>query len=261
MIKILAMMLCILVTAPLALAGDKLHVIMVADTFDRSIGDGITANVARMHGFLDLVKAANIDVHEVDVLGMDFSCHGILEAASALDVKNTDAVLFYYSGHGFRRTSTQTKFPEFYCMRSFNDQPLELPQVVKALRLKGPRLLIAVADACNKGLPPSAGIESIPLPFPKDSKNALRHLFLDYEGTIVLSGAIPGEFSWYLNSGDDAGGYFTRQMLGSISAAITTDPRRPRWDSIILKSIQQMQIPTSPPATQDPQEASDFKEH
>src|SRR5262245_37623733 len=116
MIKRTCIALALILLAPLAQAKPQLHVIIAADTTDKSIGDGIRANVERMQTFLAKVKSADIEVVEVDVLATEFSCRNILAKASELDIKSEDAVLFYYSGHGFRRNSTQTKFPEFYCM-------------------------------------------------------------------------------------------------------------------------------------------------
>jgi Caspase domain len=120
----------------------QLRSILVGDTLDAAIGRGIIANLRNLESFLRALELdGKIGVSKVEIKGNDFNCKSINEAVAQLAVDATDAVLFYYSGHGFRRDSTQSQFPEFDCMRTSDPDRAGLKTIADDLvKTKKPKI-------------------------------------------------------------------------------------------------------------------------
>src|SRR5262249_26727781 len=135
-----------------------------------------------------------------------------------------DAVIFYYAGHGFRRPNTTTNFPLFACAAPTNDESLQFPPNIGLSDVVGqltqdrkPRFLLAIADTCNVVVQfgEAVGERGSAIVPPTILKAGLRHLFLNYRGTLTMSASQPGETAWYRVSGtpNNIGGFFTNQFL------------------------------------------------
>jgi GH25 family lysozyme M1 (1,4-beta-N-acetylmuramidase) len=228
------------------------HAILVADTLDPTIKAGVAENEANIASFLENVKSLtglNIATTEVD--GTNFTCKSIIDAVNGLTVSSDDVVFFYYAGHGFRRDSSQTQFPEFFCGGP-RDPTETLSQAVEQIKAKQPRLIIAIADACNKFTEPPPAAAAAPVPG-VDRKGALLQLFKAYRGTLIMSGAIPGQYSWYMTAGASLGGFFTNQLLVAINQNIDRSGPNVRWEAIADDAVKPIFVPTNPPVTQNPQ--------
>jgi hypothetical protein len=235
----------------------KLHAILVGDTLDAAIGKGIIANLKNMEYFLKQVELdGKIRVSKINIKGADFNCKRINEAVQQLIVEPTDAVLFYYSGHGFRRDSTQTQFPEFDCRRTSDSDRADLAGIVNDfVKTKKPQFILALADTCNKQT--TAYIAAPPAAFaPAERQEAFRRLFEHYTGTLIMSGAVPNEYSWYtvLDTSPSLGGFFTNQLLQVIGEKINEDGSKVRWEDIAAEATKTISIPgMSEPTYQHPQ--------
>jgi Caspase domain len=256
-IFVLALLTCSLFTADQARA-QKLHAVLVGDTLDASIGKGINANLKNMDSFLYAVELdGKISVTKTEIKGDNFNCKKIHEAVEQLNVEPTDAVLFYYSGHGFRRDNTQTQFPEFDCRRTSDPDQAALSSIVNDLiNAKKPKFLLAIADTCNKQTP--AQIQGPPAAFaPAERAAAFRRLFEGYSGTLIMSGAVPGEYSWYTVAGGSLGGFFTNQLLQAINQKIKEEGSKVRWEDISADATKTIFVPgMSEPTYQHPQSAA-----
>lgn len=229
------------------------HAVVAAHTTDRKIGPGVVENKENITSFLQNLKMlTGLDVATSEVDGANFSCQSIIDVISHLNVGKDDAVFFYYAGHGFRRDNTQTQFPEFFCAGP-GEATLTLSEAVASIGTKKPRLIIAIADACNNFFPAPPEAEGAAPVGPVDRKGALLHLFKDYSGTLIMSGAIPGEFSWYINAGSSRGGFFTNQLLEAINQNINSKGANVRWEDIATDAIKPIYVPAVPPVTQNPQ--------
>lgn len=229
------------------------HAVVVANTTDGNIGKGVTENKENITSFLqNVMTLTGLNVATTQVDGTNFSCQSIIDAIGGLDVATDDAVFFYYAGHGFRRDNTQTKFPEFFCAGP-GQATLTLSQAVASITAKHPRLIIAIADACNNFFAPPPESAAAAPTGPVDRKGALLHLFKDYRGTLIMSGAIPGEYSWYMNAGSSLGGFFTNQLLDAINQNINSKGAAVRWEDIATAARKPIFVPAQPPVTQNPQ--------
>jgi len=239
----------------------QLRAILVGDTLDAAIGKGIIANLRNLESFLRALELdGKIGVSKVEIKGNNFNCKSINEAVAQLAVDPTDAVLFYYSGHGFRRGTTQSQFPEFDCMRGSDPDQAGLKTIADDLaRTKKPRLLLAIADTCNK--PTEAYFPAPPKAFaPVQRQAAFRRLIADYGGTLIMSSSVPGEYSYYTIQGGALGGLFTNQLLQTIDQKIKIDGANVRWEDIVTEAKKIISIPpqsaTDQPLYQHPQSAT-----
>jgi hypothetical protein len=258
-ISVLAFLAFVL-SMPEEVCAQKMHAILIGDTKDGSIGAGITENLKNMNSFLQSVETVGqISISKTEIKDDKFNCKSITQTIEQLNLEPTDVVLFYYSGHGFRRDSTQTKFPEFDCRRTSDPDRAELAGIVNDLvQSKKPKFVVALADTCNKlstasiAAPAAAAFAS-----PADRKAAFQRLFLGYSGTLMMSGAVPGEYSWYLVSGSSLGGFFTNQLLRTINQKILEQGPKSRWEDIAVDATKTIFIPGLAEATyQNPQYAA-----
>jgi len=238
------------------LIAQTIHAVLVADTLDSTIGAGVAENKANITSFLENVKElTGMDVASAEVDGSNFTCKSIIDAIGGLNVSADDVVFFYYAGHGFRRDSSQTEFPEFFCGGP-RDPTETLSRAVDSIKAKQPRLVIAIADACNKITEPAPAAAAAAPP-PTERKAALLRLFKAYRGTLIMSGAIPGEYSWYMTAGASLGGFFTNQLLVAINENINRSGSNIRWEDIAADAVKPIFVPTNPPVTQNPQYIAD----
>ncbi len=239
------------------LSAQTLHAIIIGDTTDGTIGDGIKGNLAKIESLLKVMESsAGITVKRYQVVDTNFNCKSIRQAVQNLAPGADDAVLFYYAGHGFRRDSTQTTFPEFDCRRSADPDQAQLSWVTSTLLDKKPRLIVALADTCNVPVAPTPTPATASLNSPDNRTAGLRRLFLTYRGMLTMSGAVPGTYSYYYNSGPSLGGFFTNQLLTVLDQQANTKGDLVHWEEIAAAATQKIYIPTAPPTEQLPQSSA-----
>lgn len=259
--RAMVMLICVAtyLFAPNLAHAQKIFAVLAADTTDGSIGAGITENLQNIKAFLKVVHSlTNIDVLITEVSGDKFNCRNVDTALNGVSPSAKDVVLFYYSGHGFRRTSDQSKFPEFDCRRTADPDQVSLSSAVTNVQKKQPRFILAIADTCNVEVAPFAAPAAAAIaPSDQARKAALLHLFVDYSGTLMMSGAVPGEYSWYMTSGSGLGGFFTNQLLKVINAKIADEGPKIRWEDIATDATKPIFVPIIPtPTIQNPQYAA-----
>lgn len=221
-----------------------LRLVIVADTNDGSIGEGVRANELNFRNYLTWVsQGLQIPLKESAVIdGTSFAkenagCKKIRDALTGLTVDPDDTVFFYYSGHGYRKPGSPSKFPYFYCSDG-GDTDFGLNDVDINLKTKSARLVIGIADTCNVVLgqrPPQAAAAtgaSI------DQLAALRQLFLLSRGVVLMSGSKPGEFSWYRASG----GLFSGQLFRALDNVIATKGLTSTWKIVTDKASRPLSV-------------------
>jgi hypothetical protein len=247
-------------------SAQTVHAVLIGDTTDATIGVGIIENLRKMRGFLQQAQVeGEMNVVVTEVKDAAFNCRSIVNAVKALPVQANDAVFFYYSGHGFRRNNTQTQFPEFDCRRTSDPDRAELAGIANLVLKPAadststipPRLVIAIADTCNREIQlPDQAAAAASASTPPSRKAAFRRLFQQYSGTLMISGSTPGELSWYMNSGLQIGGFFTNQLLRAINSKILTQAAQVRWEDIATDAGRKIFVPREQETTQTPQYAT-----
>ncbi|MFN3253826.1 caspase family protein [Roseibium album] len=179
-----------------------LHTVIVTDDKDKTLGRAAEKSAELIRRLSEDVSAnLRINNNLVELSGTDFTSDKLLTSVNRLNVQEHDIVLFFYFGHGLLNTSKNRIFPDLQL-----DEPVQYGEVLNILFRKEPRLLIAIADACNS--PFDMANSGIPL-FIDDREfrddeyispylvNSYSRLFLESAGHFLISSAGTGEQAFY----------------------------------------------------------------
>jgi len=212
-----------------------------------SIADGIARNAELMDTFFQRVAAATgmtLDLRKIagsTAPDDPFTCDNITQTIRNLPVRPGDAVMVYYSGHGFNigadnaateamqvsrfaapelRNRPTTQFPFLACGTQVHDSP-NLDLIATWLEAKQPRLTIVMADACNSfeggsGPPAESFFAGATRGLTVDLR--LRSLFVEAKGTVIMTGSQRGHYSYYESGFFNRGGMFTKEFLSTLAA-------------------------------------------
>lgn len=214
--------------AALTVEAATLHVLLMADTNDRKIGTSVRAdlnNVARQVD--EIVRFTNMTLNKTELTGNQLVTRRAMGWADQLSVSRDDAVIVYYSGHGFRRRNKRTKWP----FLSLEDSSLDFFHLVTAVKEKRPRFFLAISDSCNNFIDRSVG------PVTSKSSRSIQagnyqKLFLTSKGTVIATAASPGQFAW----GGSSGGAFTLQFLNRLDGIVRGPSRNATWKNLMQKA-------------------------
>ncbi len=198
----------------------KIHLIMVADTEDFSIGESTTVDLRHVTELF----ASQVPKHQLQVTkltGHDVRRRNILDTVGALRINpNLDTVVFYFCGHGGYDQNAKDHFlyglgRRDACFRS---------EVRAAIQRFRPQLTVIIADTCSvfQRSPVYA-----PTGVPTEAATPLfRSLFLEPVGIVDISSTRPDEGA----HGDSNGGWFTASFC--MYSMLNRDARR-SWDEVL----------------------------
>ncbi len=217
----------------------SLHVIIVADVADNSIGYGDAVDRDNITAFVkDIAEATELDFSGpkfINLEGDSITSSGnsgqgyeqVTRAVKNLAVASDDVVVFFYSGHGLAsERSTDWPWPRLSVEGQYGAELLEMSWVQEELWKKKPRLLLVFADACNSEvesnliIPVSKGLPS----------SGYKKLFMEYEGFLLASSSSRGEAS-IATSG---GGLFTNALLKELNKEINLG-NEATWEALISR--------------------------
>lgn len=216
----------------------NLYSIIVADTKDESIGDTTAIDFLRMRREVKkIAQNTGLDLKEINFQENGVRPLLVLSQLDQLMVNSDDVVIFYFSGHGFR---TVRKGVDPWPVLHFTivDEGVELSFIKEKLEKKQPRFLLVIADVCNSYTPSRYAPPLIckmfgPTPDQEILRANYQSLFLESEGTLIITSSKKGEPSWC----SDTGGLFTGALLHSISRAVKRCDY-PDWEVILGESYQ-----------------------
>lgn len=236
---VLTFVALVTVSAPNGLEGATLHAMIVADTTDESIGESTAVDYQNMlQEARRIAKHTGLELNEITVRDQEATPALMWQKLNAIQVAPDDAIIFYFSGHGYR-TSTKgsSPWPNLYFSRV--QQGVDLGLVGQKLEEKNPRFLLVMADACNNIIPDeyapmlvAKGLFS--KPNEEQIKANYRALFLDTEGVVIATSSRAGEYSW----GTDTGGLFTVALLRSLKQVVESSTV-PSWEKLMEKAASQ----------------------
>lgn len=220
------------------LEASTLHTIMVADTTDVTIGDSTAIDLYKMRReFKKVEHYTGMEHNQISISGYDVLPENVLEALEPLEFDEDDVVIFYYSGHGYRTEDKEgNPWPNLYF--SIVDEGIDLSLIRDILEEKNPRFLIVMADVCNSFVPDDFAPPLIARFWMSGMDEKIieanyRSLFMENEGTLLISSSDVGEYSWGTNSG----GLFTVAFLKSLQKAVKSFDY-PEWELILDQTAQ-----------------------
>jgi len=233
--------------APVALSASTLRVLLVGDTNDRSIGKSVVTDLVNFEKFVrDAAQKSGMTLDLKILKGAEIKSKIITNAVNQVKADPDDAVIFYYSGHGFRTKQVTTKWPLLY-IPDAGTKGVDFQWVVNTLDAKKPRFILAITDSCNSFIDtPARSVNTRAMQ--QDQDAAWKKLFAEFSGRIYASGSIVGQYSF----GQDAtGGAFTSRFLGIVRGETTK--AAPTWEHIMKAATQKIPINSPQQKSQDPQ--------
>jgi len=138
---------------------EKLFLILVANTNDSSIGVSAKKdfdNISRT--FTGLAKDLGMEIAPTYISGDGFTKQAIESAVDKLTPSPIDIVVFYYSGHGFRFSDDDSKYPRISTRtnskkkQKISQHNLSLEKIYNQIIKMGARVNIVLGDCCNENI-------------------------------------------------------------------------------------------------------------
>ncbi len=210
-----------------------LHAILAANTLDEYIGPAVTQDIEQVRQELQTIaESTGMLVRRVELTGTQLRKAALMDTISGLQPAPDDAVLFYFSGHGF---SLQSKDAWPY-MSMLSDEALDQKWVFDTLAAMQPRLLLVISDSCNNVIPEAyAPDTSLGRQFKAagDARENYQALFLHARGAILASSSQHDEVSSTFTNGSA----FTQQFFAALHNAVARS-QQPTWKNVMEAAIQ-----------------------
>ena len=162
-----------------------IHVLIVADTKDPTIGKGTETDLAALTQFFEEnVSGDSLDLHALT--GDSVTQEQILKVIDSFYCRRYDAMVFFWSGHG-----AYDAHGHFFPTRTGR---LYRATVMQHVKNRGARLNAVISDSCNVYVPGTSerGVECKTKPLPQTAV-ILDNLFLKSQGTVDLNGSSEGQ--------------------------------------------------------------------
>ncbi len=202
----------------------RMHLLTVANTEDKLIGNSSQKDLLTITAtFTRLAEQLGIKVVRNSISGPAYSISAVENAIKALNPGSDDIVVFYYSGHGYRRPEEVSRFPNMvlsnhYTMASLSNFSLNVQEVYNTIVRKGARLNIIMSDCCNEKIAaePTRGNEIlstrsalVPISF----NNCMSLFFSPQPISILVTAADIGQLA---SGNPNIGGFFSWHFKTSL---------------------------------------------
>ncbi len=203
--------------SPNTWAATKISVLMVADTNDPHVREGLTMD-------LSLVKElfqANVPMNQLDfqtISGNNVSANGIVTAVNRLTVDQDDTLVFIYTGHGAFDTSSNEHY-----MTLMSDENLARSDIRKFLLSKNARTTVLISNSCSNFV--QFDVNSPSGELPQQITPLFDELFIKTTGLVDISATMPGEYGMTGSGGS--------VFIRGLNSALGSSQRRVSWTQII----------------------------
>jgi hypothetical protein len=195
----------------------------------------------------DLAGNMKVKTNDIIISGSNYSKKSLLDALAKLKPAKNDMVVFYYSGHGFRKSKTplanlpkDSIFPHLDLRanpnQDYNVQSLGIDSVYRTLLRKGARFNLVLGDCCNAAVEATNTVARPPGeprgPVLQKSPRNMEMLFLNPKPTAVLATA--ANVQELASSNNNFGGFFSYFFTAALNfyvSPLRVDP--PSWESLL----------------------------
>lgn len=213
-----------------------IHAILIADNVsDISFVTGADLKNIR-NEIKSISKHTNTVLKEKTFSASSFKKRNIMSYIENLKITKEDAVVFYFSGHGYRTLQKQSQWP-FLSFELYKNG-LDMKWVIDTIWKKKPHFALILADCCNNyaesGVP--RGSKQILINLNRISPNyaGYKQLFINAKGCIAICSSSAGQFSY----GSQKGGIFTMCLLSSLNREIAE--QNPTWKNLLQRVYSYM---------------------
>ncbi len=224
----------------------KIHLLVVANSNDPSIGDACFKDMNRMvETFEVLADYLSIKIDTATIFGNRYTKTNIEKAIKELDPGPEDIVVFYYSGHGFRKKRDTRRFPylDFRAKPSddYKVQSANIEDIFETIRKKGARFNLVFSDCCNND-PDSTNAIGTPIPQSRGAGldwnvDNCKALFMNPKRESILATAAD---KWQLAScNNNFGGFFSYFFKSSMETHFSVFKKDVSWETILNEATKQ----------------------
>ena len=219
----------------------KLHMLVVANTNDPTVGKAAVVDMNNaIKTFDTIARFMGIQMQPVmKIYGKIYNKESVQKAIAALQPGENDIVVFYSSGHGFRKATDSRPYPYIDLRpkddKTYNVNSLNIKDVYDSIRLKpkGARLNIIISDCCNN-IP---GVIKVPgksivteRGLTEWSRDNCAKLFLDTAASLLITSAGVDETA---SCDDESGSFCTIFLRAAIANNLAKTNRQPSWTNIL----------------------------
>jgi len=215
-----------------------IHLVIVADTKDASIGASVVTDIERVQkNFLEYSEICEMWLSIRVIQGANFSKEKIARDVQDFFVQSNDVIAFYYTGHGYRHETKEDPWPMMFLGHDEFGAPqgFDVRWIYQMFQQKNPRLLLMITDSCQEPIPDA--MHSNVTPYMKrstgDRRNNCRQLFLQSQGEILLVSCKPGEYSYCT---PDRGGFFSERVFQAIEDNLSGT--QASWEVVAQESAE-----------------------
>ncbi len=230
----------------------RLFLITVIDSDDKIIGKRCEKDLEEITESFNLL-ALWLDIATVVpnvIKGNEFSKEAVNDAIDnwlkAQEPVNTDIVVFYYSGHGFRFSNDASVYPRMW-LKTSSDQNTETTNlsmeedIYNRLVTMGAGVNIVLSDCCNSvpgantafttgTITPHEAKPPKPEELEENIKDFDKLFRPDYSLSILATAADSTELA---GGTPKIGGFFTHYFLEALEISIYEDEIEPTWENIL----------------------------
>ncbi len=201
----------------------KIFLLIVANTKDSAIGSTCRFDMERAEQtYQDLADFLEIPIIKTSIYGDNYNKKNIENAIRNLNPGKEDIVIFYYSGHGFRKKTDNRRFPyldfranprEDYKIYSMNVEDI-YDEIVK----KNARFNLVISDCCNND-PASTNAIGNPIPngrragFDWSEDNCMGLFMNPVRQSVLATSADIGQLA---SGNNNFGGFFSHYFKTSM---------------------------------------------
>jgi hypothetical protein len=226
----------------------KLFLLAVTNVNDPSIGSSCAKDRDRIvETFQGLTDFLDIGFVPAIISGDNYNKLSVETAIKALNPSGNDIVVFYYSGHGFRKVKDKSNPFPYIDLRPKPDNTYMLNSlslmndIFLKIRAKGARLNLVISDCCNDD---PGKINSTGSPLPKNrgfnwkwSEQNCQNLFLNSTPvSIIATAAKPDEEA---SSNNDFGGFFSYFFKSSMENYFSFFKTDVTWQQVLEEASRQ----------------------
>lgn len=224
----------------------KLHLLVVTNVNDATIGNAVAKDKARcIETFNGLVSYLGIKMIVDTISGKNYSRKSVEQALQRLKPAPNDIVVFYYSGHGFRKKNDGRKFPwidlrakpaDNYLLTTMN-----MEDVFKMIQKKGARFNLVLSDCCNSDVEAPVPVGTKPFKTKGSgiqwNEDNCRALFLNKTRMSVLATA--AENGQKAGCNMEFGSFFSFFFKGSMENYCSRLQTNVSWDKVFQDAKKQ----------------------